>query len=266
MSKEYSKSIFQAIQNHLAEHKLRFFPLEEDGVILFDMHLNETVSTLNYEILVGETAFTAYVVFPLIVNPKNQKAMRKVAEYLHRINFSIRYGCFEFDYDDGSIRYKLFVDCGDSLPGEGTLDRSIAIPYMMYEKYGKGIPMILYTDADPEALFEAASSNQDIHDEPADDFDEDSDEQDDEWDPSMGDPDDIPTVEQMLEMMGVQKQDKSDDETEDSQEDALTKEEIHDQFSALYGLLGGDGHPGEPEAEGDGEGDPGDAGDGGSAE
>ena len=49
------------------------------------------------------------------------------------------FGCFELDYDDGEIRFRISLNCNDGLPGPSVLEDLWDLPAMMAERYGNGI-------------------------------------------------------------------------------------------------------------------------------
>ena len=75
----------------------------------------------------------------------------KVAEYITRANWGLRYGCFELDFRDGEIRYRHTEDCTNwtSIP-EHAFMRSVYLPKTMFERYGDGLLAVMYGFKSPE--------------------------------------------------------------------------------------------------------------------
>ena len=69
----------------------------------------------------------------------DEESMNEVAEFLHRANYGLIFGCFELDYDDGDIRYRMACNCVDSLPGYDALEDLLYLPISMVERYGNGL-------------------------------------------------------------------------------------------------------------------------------
>ena len=69
----------------------------------------------------------------------DEESMGEMAEFLHRANYGMIFGCFEFDCDDGEIRFRVSLNCNDGLPGLDAIDDLWALPTMMMERYGNGI-------------------------------------------------------------------------------------------------------------------------------
>ena len=95
-----------------------------------------------------------FIVYALCNIRADEACRREVCEYLHRANFGLRWGNFEIDMRDGEIRYKVLVDCGDSLdcmPTPSVIRHSIYFPASMLDKYGDGLLSVMYGLETPEA-------------------------------------------------------------------------------------------------------------------
>ena len=96
-------------------------------------------------------SIVAYGLTHLKVDPDR---IAQVGEYLTRANFGLAIGNFELDCDNGTIRYKVSINCRSSLPGTSALEDMIAIPIAMFNRYGRGL---LAVNAGTETAKEAAA-------------------------------------------------------------------------------------------------------------
>lgn len=69
----------------------------------------------------------------------DEDCMAEMAEFLHRANYGMIFGCFELDYRDGEIRFRTAINCVDFLPGSDAIEDLWGLPAMMAERYGNGI-------------------------------------------------------------------------------------------------------------------------------
>ena len=69
----------------------------------------------------------------------DEDSMAEMAEFLHRANYGMFFGCFELDFDDGEIRFRTSFNCREGLPGPETLEDLWDMPTMMMNRYGNGI-------------------------------------------------------------------------------------------------------------------------------
>ena len=77
--------------------------------------------------------------FGVIGIKADEDSIAEMAEFLHRANYGMIFGCFELDYDDGEIRFRISLNCNDGLPGPSVLEDLWDLPAMMAERYGNGI-------------------------------------------------------------------------------------------------------------------------------
>ena len=83
----------------------------------------------------------------------------KVAEFLLRANYGLKIGCFDFDFTDGEISYRVALYCGDDEfvpPTYEQIDFSVVIGLLMIEKYGDALVKVMFGLAEPEDAVEAA--------------------------------------------------------------------------------------------------------------
>lgn len=80
--------------------------------------------------------------------------MAEMSEFLHRANYGMVFGCFEFDHDDGEIRFRVSINCIDDLPGPDTLEDLWDLPAMMMDRYGNGILSVSMGLLSPEEAIE----------------------------------------------------------------------------------------------------------------
>lgn len=77
--------------------------------------------------------------FGIIGIKADEDSIAEIAEFLHRANYGMIFGCFELDYGDGEIRFRTAINCVDFLPGPDAIEDLWGLPAMMAERYGNGI-------------------------------------------------------------------------------------------------------------------------------
>ena len=83
-----------------------------------------------------------------------------VGEYLHRANYGLPNGNFEFDYDDGSIHYKTYFDCPSGVPTQKQLDDSMAIGLTLFDHYGDGLYELLRGGSQAKMLIDRSEQQE----------------------------------------------------------------------------------------------------------
>ena len=148
---EYSSKIAKAIHSYLTNDDWKFSFDESRGVFSFGLTLDCKIQHVDYRILIHDSAYTVYTLCPLGADINDKECFMKTAEFLCRANYGLRNGNFEFDFNDGEIRYKVYYrfDDGD-VPSEDAISSSIFLPARMFERYSMGIIGVLFGGLDPK--------------------------------------------------------------------------------------------------------------------
>ena len=151
-----NKQVFERVQNRLTEKGLKFSA--KNGIINFSINIGDVVGKLDMYIEIFDRY---YITYAMLSNNASPERYTLISEYLHRANFGLLFGNFEIDYSDGEIRYKLTTDCEDvgSLSNL-IVDRSVAIPCAMFERYGMGIIKLMMGIGTPEELITEAEETE----------------------------------------------------------------------------------------------------------
>lgn len=151
----YDVSIARLIKKFLDEDDWHYSFDEEKGVFSFNLSMSNKLKTISYRVRVREDCYISYAFCP--INADDCKA--EMAEFITRVNYGLRNGNFEMDYNDGEIRYKCFVNCDGTAPGKQIIKDSIYIPASMFKRYGSGIINVLFGVKDPAAAVEECEDN-----------------------------------------------------------------------------------------------------------
>ena len=121
------------------------------SIFRFGINMDSVLGSLDYYIIVRDNSYTVYTT----LNSKAEtETIDLIAEFLHRANYGLRIGNFEIDFDDGEIRYKVYVETSISNLTDEVIGRSIFIPASMFEKYGKGLLEIMISKGNPKSIIE----------------------------------------------------------------------------------------------------------------
>ncbi len=73
---------------------------------------------------------------------------REIADYIIRINFNLRIGKFDLDFDNGELTYLISYIYDDSLPqSEDIFTKNLSFTFHAMEEYIPGIMNILYANS-----------------------------------------------------------------------------------------------------------------------
>lgn len=122
---------------------------EDKNVFTTNINMGGIIGLLRIYIFVRDTDYRVYT----ILNSNAEKNVyTRVAEYLHRVNYGVHDGNFEFDYRDGEIRYKTYVNFEGITLSPGIIEDSIFVTIFMFEKYGKNLFRAMLENEDVESL------------------------------------------------------------------------------------------------------------------
>jgi hypothetical protein len=98
--------MFEKFKEYLKRVELAFSIVENEAVITFGYR-----SKGNYQCIIDiDEEDKIVIIYTILGSLVELEKRNRIAQLLTRINFGIRIGNFEMDYDDGQIRYKTSID------------------------------------------------------------------------------------------------------------------------------------------------------------
>ena len=153
---EYSEKIKSCIQSYLDKDEWHYTFDKDQGVFNAKIKLDGRLNRCDITVRIRDDYYTVYGGIAINADTKSIPA---VAEYLHRANFGLKIGSFELDHNDGEIRYKVCVDCGDNcdcMPSESVILRSLELAAVMFDTYGEGLMGVMFKNVSPEEAIKTA--------------------------------------------------------------------------------------------------------------
>ena len=96
---------------------------------------------------------TLFVLLPVKV-PEGRR--KEVMEYLTRANFGLSIGNFEFDMDDGEIRYKISIDVEGGTLACSMVSNMLNAAFSTVDRYYPGLMSVIYGNGIPAAVVREA--------------------------------------------------------------------------------------------------------------
>lgn len=144
MVKKYSMEIVDAVKNFLDKHEWKYYFREDTGIFEFGLSIRGNLPNIKYLIDIKEDKVVVYGVCPVVGDTDDADQMAEMAEFICRANYGLMNGCFEFDFRDGEIRYRSFVDCEGITLSEDIIKNCIYCIAGMYSRYTPGITDVLF--------------------------------------------------------------------------------------------------------------------------
>jgi len=166
------------------QKELGYELLEDKNTLKIHLPLKSKLKNFTAYFNCRERSYTVNAYIPLGVD---EDSRQKIAEYITRANYGLRFGNFELDFSDGEIRYRLTVDCANyglrfgnfeldfsdgeiryrltvdcedrSSLSESLVMRSIFIPMTMFDRYGDGLVAVMFGIKSPEEAINDAEKD-----------------------------------------------------------------------------------------------------------
>ena len=157
-------AIIEAVKNILEEQKFRYDYDEDRHSFHITLGLSGMIKASNVHIEVLNTAIYVDSVISIYADPHNKAQLRRMAEFICRVNYWLRSGGFEFDFHDGEIKYKTFQLCPEP-PTEDMIIGILSLQCKMIDTYAPGIIKVLAGNCDIEEVIDRCDNPEKYKDE-----------------------------------------------------------------------------------------------------
>lgn len=148
-------NMIELAQHYLAEKGYHFSRRGETE----SLHLSFSAENGTYAVFVdtddAQAVVGIYVYAPTKVpEPKRQAVMA----YLTRLNYGLRFGSFQFDLDEGGVRYVQNMDIEGATLTKPMVLNMLHFALDVMDRYYPGLMRIIYADADPTETLKVLQS------------------------------------------------------------------------------------------------------------
>ena len=144
--RKYSEQLKDQVEAYLNSQKWRYNYDGNEGLFTFTMDIGTRMQRVDVRVFIRETGITAFGYPTVKADPTN---LQIVNEYITRANYGLVQGNFEMDYNDGEVRYKSYLHCGDDIPSVGTVEYVIDMSFFMWKRYGDGLLAVIFGGGSP---------------------------------------------------------------------------------------------------------------------
>lgn len=155
-STSYSNAVAASLLDYFNEHSLHFDFDEEKGIFTTTFPTRSKIGTLDYRICFFSDGYVSHAAARIHAEENSRE---KVAEYISRANYGMRFGNFEFDFRDGEIRFKVSCRAGDTALTHDQIMDSFLLPVAQFEIYGDNLLAVLFGLKEPEEAIEDAEAD-----------------------------------------------------------------------------------------------------------
>lgn len=136
----YNQELANLVKQWLDAEDFHYNFDEELGRFDYGVQCNTKFNQLRCIIGIGETYIVFYYICPLHATSEQ---LASIAEFITRANYGLTLGCFELDFNDGEIRYRMTANCDGILPSPAILNDCFILPINMFERYGDALASVL---------------------------------------------------------------------------------------------------------------------------
>lgn len=150
--RNYNEELFDHICDYVERTGLHMDIDEEEGCFSGGVKLEGPMRAARLRIFVLKDGLRVWGIYPMGADARSAKSLQRVGQYLHRANYGMNDGKFEFDDSDGEVGFSLFRDCTDGLPSDKVLNRSLVKVTAMLDLYAEGLMETLFTNRPIEEI------------------------------------------------------------------------------------------------------------------
>lgn len=147
-------SPYRTLLDHCESGDLKFHAVDELKAIFFAVRGESAVYDIALMITHNDEVLEIYVTIPVTVT--REKLRPLVGEFVTRANHSLVIGHFDFDLDDGKLRYHVGHAFGDRGLDEDTIGRLMATALDTADRYFPALMQVMFAGHTPaDAIFQA---------------------------------------------------------------------------------------------------------------
>ena len=146
--RDKKQEIIAAVENYFEIDKIRYEPFDENDVA----HATYAIQSKFKHADVLFQAYDDRLVLRMILPLRADDERVKVGEFLHRANYGLNNGNFDFDFNDGEISYRMAIYCGVeefAPPTYEQIDFALIVGLMMIDKYGDALIKVMFGLVEP---------------------------------------------------------------------------------------------------------------------
>ena len=156
--RDAKQQIIAAVENYFEIDGIKHEPFDKNDVA-------QATYAIQSKIQHADVLFMAYddrLILRMILPLRADEERAKVGEFLHRANYGLNNGNFDFDFNDGEISYRMAIYCGvDEFapPTYEQIDFALVVGLMMIDKYGDALIKVMFGLVEPADAIEDAETD-----------------------------------------------------------------------------------------------------------
>ena len=153
------KEVRGAVENFFKRDGVKHRPFDERDVASAIYSVDNKFGHVTIFFHAYKDKLVLHMMIPLNASEPERS---KVGEFILRANYGLKVGCFDFDFNDGEISYRISLYCGEEEfvpPTYEQIDFAVIIGLMMIERYGDALVKVMFGLVEPEDAIESVEAN-----------------------------------------------------------------------------------------------------------
>lgn len=149
------KDNVEVVKKYFDENDWHYQMTEHEEATFFEGGVNTgdkcKFNAFRFRLIVDDDYAQVFFVLPISAKGK----LAEVAEYITRINYTLKRGRFDMDYSDGEVRFHHGISMIGVLANPDVLLSELMIlGGMVMSRYAEGVAKIVYGSVDPKVAIE----------------------------------------------------------------------------------------------------------------
>ena len=139
-----------AVEDYFKKDKLSYEPFDENNVARTGFGVKTKFGHVDVLFLAYDNSLIIHTFIPLKAEEEDRA---KVGEFLLRANDGLKTGCFDFNYANGRISYRVSIFCGNkefSPPTYEQIDYAVLISVSTVQRYGNALMKVIFGFLEPQ--------------------------------------------------------------------------------------------------------------------
>ena len=153
-AEEQIKEIREAVEYYFIKEETKHDPFDERNVAHAGYSIHSRLDHVNAFFHVHKDKLVIRIYLPIKAREEDRA---KVGEFLHRANYGLSSGSFDFDFDDGEISYRTCFYCGKEdfvPPTYEQIDFTLMVGLLTVDRYADALAKVIFGLVEPEDAIE----------------------------------------------------------------------------------------------------------------
>ena len=139
-----------AVEDYFKRDNLKYEPFDEHNVARTGFGVKNKFGSVDVLFIAYDNNLIIHTFIPLKAGEEDRA---KVGEFLLRANDGLKTGCFDFNFENGRISYRVSIFCGKddfSPPTYEQIDYAVLISVSTVQKYGNALMKVIFGFLEPQ--------------------------------------------------------------------------------------------------------------------